>query len=149
MKNSHPSELDIQEYAVDKSVCSSALRTHIEFCESCLKQVNQYQVLFSELKKEPAAAFEFDLSELVIPKLPKANPVFSSDQFIAGFLIIFICSFITVPIYIFRTYILNLFSGVSPFFLYAIIGSAIAVVVFKTQEIYNNYQKQIRLLNFN
>jgi hypothetical protein len=148
MKNSHPSELDIQEYALDKSVCSTSLRAHIESCESCLKEVGQYQILFSELRKEPTAEFEFNLSALVIPKLPKPNPVFSTDRFIAGFLIIFTSCFITVPLYIFKAYILNMFSGVSPFFLYVMIGAASAIVVFKTLEVYKKYQKQIRLLNF-
>ena len=148
MKNSHPSELDIQEYALDKSACSTSLRMHIESCEICLKEVGQYQILFSELGKEPAAEFEFNLSALVIPKLPKPNSVFSADRFIAGFLIIFASCFVIVPVYIFKAYILNMFSGVSPFFLYVMIGTASVIVALKTLETYKKYQKQIRLLNF-
>ena len=148
MKNSHPSESDIQEYALNKFVCSTSLRTHIDSCEICLKEVGLYQILFSELRKESAAEFEFDLSALVIPNLPKATPVFSADQFIAGFLIFFTLCFVIIPLYIFNAYILNMFSGVSPFFLYVMICTASVIIGFKTLEVYKKYQKQLRLLNF-
>lgn len=149
MKNVHPAELEIQEYAADKSLCSADIKNHIDSCAGCQEEVNQYQVLFFELKKESPARFDFNLSSLVISRLPKANQGVPVDQFIAMFLVLFICSFVAVPMYIFRTYIYNMFSGISSFFVYAMIGSATAIIAYKTQEIYKKYQKQIQLLNFN
>ena len=149
MKETHPLELDLQEYAMDKSSRSAAVTDHIESCTICLDEVNNYLVLFSEIKKEPEKVFDFDLATLVVTQLPSPRAILSTDQFIAGFLIVFISCFVAVPAYLFRTYILYMFSGISPFFVYAMISSVTVIVIYKSLETYRNYQKQIRVLNLN
>jgi hypothetical protein len=147
--NIHPSEKEIQQFAIDKSGCNTTTIAHMESCVECMTEVSNYQLLFTEIRQQNKPAFDFDLSTLVLPQLPIAKSRLSPDQFISGFLIFFISCFIGVPVCLFNKYILNMFSDISPFFIYAIIGSATIIVIYKTLSMYRKYQKQMQLLNFN
>jgi hypothetical protein len=147
MINGHPREKEIQEYVLDRSVCSKDLIEHIESCQTCREEINVYQLLFTELKKEPKADFDFDVSELVMPLLPSREPLISADRFISGFLVIFISCCIGIPVILFNRNIIHLFSGISPVFVYAIIASAVLIISLNTLEMYKNYREQMRRLN--
>jgi hypothetical protein len=149
MNNIHFSEKEIQQYALDKSTCRPELIHHIESCPSCMKEVKNYQLIFTEIKQIPAAAFDFDLSGLVLGQLPKPAPYLTADRFIAGFLVIFICCCVGIPFILFRLYLLNMFSGIPPFFIYAIIISVSAVLIFKILDMYKKFHRQMQLINFN
>jgi hypothetical protein len=149
MNYSHPSELEIQEYAMDKSNCPATIIEHIESCTDCSAEVKAYEFLFVEIGQQPGPAFDFDLTELVVPQLHQARPRLSVDRFIAGFLVIFASCCIGTPVFLFRRNILYMFTGVPPFFIYAIIGSTSIIVIIKIMIMYKKYQSQMRFLNFN
>jgi hypothetical protein len=149
MNKSHPNQMEIQEYILDKSACGPGIIDHIESCVECLEEVRTLRFVISEIKQMPRPAFDFDLSALVIPKLLQPKPRLTADRFVAGFLVIFIFCFMAIPVFLFRQYILNMFYGVPPFFIYAIIGSASLIVLIKTLDIYDKYKIQMRLLNIN
>lgn len=149
MNNSHPSELEIQQYALDNSGCAVTLVDHIESCKHCKTEVDTYRHLISEVKRQHAPAFDFDLLDLVIPQLPRPTRRLSVDHIIAGFLVIFTCCCISIPVFLFRKNILNMFTGVPPFFIYAIIGSTSIIVLIKILLMYKKYLNQMRFLNFN
>jgi hypothetical protein len=149
MNNSHPSEKEIQQYAMDQSGCAAAIPDHIKSCEHCMAEVKTYWLLFSEINQQPKPVFNFDVSALVIPQLTDSGHLLSADRFIAGFLVLFISCFIGIPVFLFRLYILNMFSGIPPFFIYVIICSAFIIVLLQSLEMYKKYQKEMRLLNFN
>jgi hypothetical protein len=149
MNDSHPSELEIHEFVFEKLKSSPSVASHIGSCAHCLAVAKNYQLIISEINQQEAPAFDFDLPALVLAQLPAAGPLLKTDRFIAGFLVFFICCFIGAPVVLFRQYILNMFSGVSPFFVYASIGSAAVILIYKTLEMYRKYQKQMRLLNYN
>lgn len=147
--NTHASESDIQKYAMDKSGCPPALIAHIDSCEHCRNEVKAYQLLFSALTEQSGPAFDFDLSALVLPKLPVSRHRLSADRFVAGFLVVFVCSCVAIPVYLFRQYFLYMFSDISSFFIYAILCSVVIIIGFKTLKLYKKYQQQMRILNFN
>lgn len=147
MKNIHASEQAIQDYAIDGSGIPEEI-THIESCTECLSAVKTYQLLFTRIQEEPAAAFDFDVSGLVMARLPKPAPRLSADRFIAGFLLLFIGCFIAMPVIIFRQYILNMFSGIPPVIIYITIGSAICILSYTVWEMYRKYLKEMQMLNF-
>jgi hypothetical protein len=149
MNYSHPSELEIQEYALDKSECATAVTEHIESCTICSTEVKTYQLMFSEIKQQPAPAFDFNLSGLVIPQIKKSSSKFSVDNFIAGFLVLFASFCIGIPVFLFRKNILYMFTGVPSFFIYAIIGSTSIILIIKILLMYKKYQNQMRFLNIN
>jgi hypothetical protein len=148
MKHSHPSELQIQEYALDKSNCTTEVISHIESCAECSVDVKTYFLLFKKIADQPAPAFEFDLSTLVVSQLEHANPKLSVDHFVGGFLVIFSSCSIGIPLFIFRNNILYIFNGVPPFFIYSILGSTSVIVIAKILLMFKKYHNQIRLLNF-
>jgi hypothetical protein len=149
MTNSHPKEKEIQEYVLDRYSCSSDVIGHIESCAECLEEVKNYNLLFMELKQEPALSFGFDLTELVMPLLPSPEPLMTTDRFIFGFLVTFICLCIGVPVYIFWQNILYMFSGIPVYFIYVIIVSSSVVLLAKIWDMFKKYQNQMRILNFN
>jgi hypothetical protein len=149
MNNIHPSEKEIQQYALDKMDSNPEFITHIDSCSDCQAEVSSYQMLFSEIKEQPSAAFDFDVQELVLSKLPKTNTGLSTDDIIAGFLVIFTCSCIGIPVYIFRKIILNSFIDIPPFFIYSIIIGTTGILIIKILSLYKKFLKQIHLLNIN
>jgi hypothetical protein len=149
MNNIHPFEKEIQQYALAKSDADPEIITHIESCPDCQAEVSTYQMLFSEIKEQPSASFDFDLQELVLSKLPKTHTRLSTDDIIAGFLVIFTCSCIGIPVYIFRKIILNSFIDIPPFFIYSIVIGTTAILIIKILSLYKKFLKQMHLLNIN
>jgi hypothetical protein len=149
MNNSHPSEKEIQHYAFSKSGCPATLIDHIESCAHCHAVAETYQLVFTEIKNQPDPAFDFDISELVLQKLPRPASGFSAENFIAGFLIIFVCFCIGIPVFLFRHNILNMFSSIPSFFIYTIIGSTSVIISVNIGIMYKKFHTQMRFLNFN
>jgi hypothetical protein len=149
MNNIHPSEKEIQQYVVDKMDSNPVNITHIDSCSDCQAEVSIYQMLFSEIKEQPPASFDFDVQELILSKLPKTNTGLSTDDIIAGFLVIFTCSCIGIPVYIFRKIILNSFIDIPPFFIYSIIIGTTGILIIKILSLYKKFLKQMHVLNFN
>ena len=149
MNNIHPSEKEIQQYALDKMDSDPVIKAHVDSCSDCQAEVSTYQMLFSEIKEQPPVSFDFDVQKLVLAKLPKTNTGLSTDDIIAGFLVIFTCSCIGIPVYIFRKIILNSFIDIPPFFIYSIIIGTTAILIIKILSLYKKYLKQMHFLNFN
>ncbi len=149
MNHIHPSEKEIQQYALDKTDSDPVITTHLDSCPDCQAEVSTYQMLFSKIKEQPAAAFDFDVQELVLSKLPKTNTSLSPEDIIAGFLVIFTCSCIGIPVYIFRKIILNSFIDIPPFFIYSIIIGTTGILIIKILSLYKKFIKQMHLLNIN
>jgi len=149
MNNSHPSEKEIQQWAADPSGSSPVMNSHMQSCAQCKAEAEIYRLLFSKIKQQPAEEFDFDLSEMVLSQLPKAKTRLSVDNLIAGFLLVFTCCCIAIPVWLFRQNILNMFSDIPPFFIYTIIGSTSIIFLVKIGSLYKKFQNQMRLLNYN
>ena len=59
MNNIHPFEKELQQYALGKSDVNLEITAHIESCPDCQAEVSTYQMLFSEIKEQPSASFDF------------------------------------------------------------------------------------------
>jgi hypothetical protein len=149
MNNIHPSEKEIQQYALDKMDSNPMIIAHIDSCSNCQAEVSTYQILFSEIKEQPSVSFDFDVEELVLSKLLKTKTGLSTDDIIAGFLVIFTCCCIGIPVYIFRKIILNSFTDIPPFFIYSIIIGTTGILIIKILSLYKKFIKQMHLLNIN
>ena len=149
MNHIHPYEKELQQYALGKSDPDPEVIAHIESCSDCQVEVSTYQMLYSEIKEQPPVSFDFDLRELVLSKLPKTITGLSTDDIIAGFLVVFTCSCIGIPVYIFRKIILNSFMDIPPFFIYSIIIGTTGILITKILTLYKKFLKQMHLLNIN
>ena len=144
----HPKEEDIQQYAMVKSACASEVIQHIESCTHCMEEVETYRILFSGIRQQPASGFDFDVSALVLSQLPETKSRLSTDNVIAGFLVVFIFSCIAIPLYLFRKSLAGMFTDIPPFFIYAIVVSTSVFLLYKIISIYKKYQNQIQMINF-
>jgi hypothetical protein len=144
----HPKEEDIQQYAMAKAACAFEVSQHIKSCSRCLEEVETYKLLFSGIGQQPAPAFDFDVSALVLSQIPETKSRLTADNVIVGFLAIFIFCCIAIPLYFFRKSLAGLFSDIPPFFVYAIAFSTGIFLVYKILSIYKKYQHQMRLINF-
>ena len=149
MNNIHPSEKEIQQYVLEKMDSNPEIIAHIDSCSACQAEVSTYQMLFSEIREQPSASFDFNVEELVLSKLPKTKTGLSTDDIIAGFLVIFTCSCIGIPVYIFRKIILNSFIDIPPFFIYSIIIGTTGILIIKLLSLYKKFLKQMHFLNIN
>jgi hypothetical protein len=149
MNNYHPADSDIQQYALDKNSCAKELVSHIETCSFCQEALTQYRLLFSGIREQEKPVFEFDVQALILNHLVTENSVTRADRIVGAFLVLFAFSIVGIPLYLFRTNILNVFAGISPFFIYSILICASLFVSYKSLELYFNYKKQMRFLNIN
>ena len=147
MKFIHPSELEIQECALSKSECPTAILKHIESCADCSAEVQAYKLLFSEIDRQTAPVINFDISTLVIPQLTRTRTRMTVERFIAGFLMIFAACCIGIPVFIYRRNILYMFNAIPPFFIYAIIGSTSVIIIIKIMLLLYSTNKKI-IINF-
>ena len=79
MITKHLSDFDIQQWVLDKSNCDANIIEHIQECEHCKMKVETYQLLFSEIKEQPKPAFDFNLSEIILPQISPAQPTSQSN----------------------------------------------------------------------
>jgi len=70
MTTKHLSESEIQQYATDKMSCSAQITDHMRNCRSCRDEAATYEMIFSKIKQDSQPAFDFDLSALVMNRLP-------------------------------------------------------------------------------
>ena len=152
MTAKHLSDVELQQYALDKSNCTMGSITHINACASCQAEAAAYLVLFSRIKDQPKPVFDFDLSALVLEQLPNPIPAQSNRVWrfsLSAWLLAILCMVIVgVPLYLFRINLWNMFAGISGVSTYIIFATAIFIVLFRILKMYKKYQRQMESLNF-
>ncbi|MRG48585.1 hypothetical protein GFS24_25940 [Chitinophaga sp. SYP-B3965] len=137
----HLTDMEIQEYVLDKATCSPDIVAHMKTCDTCREVAGAYEVLFVGMKAQEAAVFDFDVSALVLRELHRKErkpiPVFAM-------LISILCA---GGCYFFRNDIYGLFTGIPPLLLYFIIVSTAAVALFLLADMYKGYQQKMTILN--
>ena len=73
MITNHLSEHELQQYALNKPDCDKNIIAHAESCKDCQANVQAYLQLFSVIREQPKPAFDFNLQELVLQKIPQAK----------------------------------------------------------------------------
>jgi hypothetical protein len=147
MTKGHLSETETQQYALDKSCCNADIVEHVQSCASCQANAEAYLQLFSSLREQPKPSFGFDLSNLVLPQLATSKSKFSLNGFFIYLLVFVSVAAIAIPAYLFKKYLLSMFTGVLPMTIYLILITAIAILIFQSLEMYRKYQKQMNALN--
>ncbi len=146
MKINHPSESEIQQYALDRTASESQVIQHIDTCEACRLIAQNYMHLFTAIQEQPKAYFDFDLASLVLQQLPDRKYRFSLNLF---FPYVFAsCGLITLGflIYKFRIFILNLITGNFSITMYLVLLIPLFVLVFQSMDMYRRYRNQMSIL---
>src|ERR1700748_1405163 len=141
MSGVHPSDMELQQYVLDKLVCPADVLAHIDACAGCQAAVAAYRLLFGGLEEQPRPAFNFDASALVMEAImseagraPKAEGRQRSGgmehQLSAGrgpvveriTMAVIIALVGGIPAWLFRKNAFYVFTGVSAVFLYLMLG---------------------------
>ena len=173
MNGVHPSDMELQQYVLDRSACLPDTLAHLDWCAECQAGIAVYGVLFGELKQQPGAAFDFDVEALVLERVAgiarppategmgaamagtgaeagagaEAGVTRTSRYFKWGMAaIIFVVS--VVPAWLFRKNAFYVFTGVSAFFLYLMLGAALMIVLLRIMAMYKKYQRRMEALQF-
>jgi len=146
MKTEHLSEIEGQQYVLNKTNCERNIIEHIESCAECAAEAENYRLMFAAIKQQPKPVFDFDVSQLVLARLPQSKSSFSLN-FLFYFLFAVALGSIGLLAYVFRQYLLKIFTGILPMVMYMIITITVAILIFQGIEIYRKYQKQMRSLN--
>jgi len=146
MKNNHLTDIDIQTFVLQKENCDIAIVEHIAQCDSCKMEVEQYKILFEEIKQQEQPIFDFDLSDLVMAQLPQPKHVFENTLIYSTvFATIIVMS---IVFYFLRDNLLGMVKVITPIFIYLIITAALTLSIFLCIDMYMKFQKRMNALNF-
>jgi hypothetical protein len=148
MLDNHLTDEEVQNYVLDRDSIETRVSVHVQRCEACKARVETYQLLFTALGEQPAPAFEFNLSELVMAKLPSPEARTSRDTIFVYLLSISSILLMAIALYIFRKDIIELVPDPTPLLGYLIIPAVITVLVLSCIDMYKNYQNKMNSLDF-
>ncbi|HXB42572.1 MAG TPA: hypothetical protein VNV85_00870 [Puia sp.] len=147
MTTKHLSETEMQQYALDKSGCGTEIEEHMQSCAMCRAEAQAYQQIFTSIGEQPKAVFGFDLSTLVLQQIVRNESKFSINGLFIYILVFVALSASAVAAYLFRKYLVNMFTGILPMTMYLILITALGILIFQSFEMYRKYQKQMSILN--
>ncbi len=156
MKTNHLSESEIQEFVVDKTNCQPEVIAHMHLCEYCQTKAHAYELVISEIKQAPNPKFEFDVSALLLSRLPdyesnsKRSPVIYYMIISILFLLMGTASYLCrVPLEnIYKKYVYQIVAGLSKGLIYTILAATLFILLFQSFELYKRYRRKLDDLNF-
>ena len=110
----HLTDDEVQQYAIDKRGCEKGIAEHIHLCEECRSKVEVYQLLITEIKQQSQPAFDFDLSKIVLQKLPSSKTSIANDYALIWIFSFMGIAFLGGTIYFFQSYF-DLFEGIKQY----------------------------------
>lgn len=142
MKKKHINEIEIQQYVLRKDDCDINIIEHINHCQKCKAEVEIYQLLFAEIKKQPDPVFEFDIANLVMQQLPEKQN-FSFDKYLVALLSGVSITVLSISIYLIYQYFPTLFTGISSMQLSLIMVTTFLISIFIYIDMNRNFKNQM------
>ena len=146
MVTKHLTDDEVQLYVLDRHTCEKRIAEHIHFCEECRAKAEVYQLMITGIKQQPRPAFDFNLSELVLPQLPSSGEK-TTDRLLLWILICIGFGFMGTALYYFEGSLIFLFKGIAAIFIYLIIISAATVFTWVFIDMYKKYDREMKLLD--
>jgi len=146
MNISHASDIEIQQYALDKTTYEAGVVEHVSACEVCRMKAENYLLLFSALKEADRPVAEFDVAAAVLAALPvlPVQPVrkrsFSlSDRFV--YMIAFAAfGFLGVLVWLLRRDFFGAFDGLTAVAVLVLLIPVIGVLLWQCYDWYKKYK---------
>ena len=146
MKEKHLTDQEIQEHALGTPGYASTFTEHLQTCEACSLKVESYKQVFVGIKRQAAAEFDFDLSALVISKIDEKGMAQSSINLFWLWGIAATIPLLLV-VYSFGAYLSALFTSVPDMGFYVAASTALVLLIFLGNEIYQKYKRQLNSLD--
>ena len=147
MKTEHLTDSEIQIYAYSQADSEPEIIKHVLSCESCRAKARSYRQLLHEIKEQRAPAFDFNLPDLVLARLSKEKSPVRETKTLLYLTIPGVLAILAIPAYLYREYLLILFTGISAIFLYITGVTALVIFIFQSMEAYKQYQRKSNALN--
>jgi hypothetical protein len=143
----HPSETELQEFALGKMKSEAKIDAHIQLCDECKSAVATYRLLFTAIGEQEKPAFDFNISELVLQKIKSPEKDHSMDSliFCIGFAVL---ALLGIAGYWYREFLSGLLIGFGSLFMYLLVATAIIILAFQCVDIYKRYQYKIKSIDF-
>jgi len=141
----HLTDDEVQQYVVDKQYCEVKIVEHIHLCEECRSKVEVYRLLITNIRQQPQPAFNFNLSELVVQRLPLSKEK-RSDGLLLWILLFIGIGSMGAILYYFEISFVYLFRGIAAIFIYLIIITALTVITGLFIAMYKKYNSEMKLL---
>lgn len=147
MKDIHLSDLNIQEFVLNRSDSQVDTLTHLETCGHCRTKADQYRLLVSSIEGQAKPKFDFNLTELVLASVittktyKRINAIVYSLSAL-GLLVI------VLVLLLFMENATVIFDGFKKITLYLLFVTTLVIAGFLGLEIYTGYTKKIKALKF-
>ncbi len=147
MKNRHLTDLEIQEYAFDRSDCEASISEHIQACEVCTKRVGAYLFLATSLKDQQEPVLDYNLSALVIAQLPAEKSNQTSSDYLLPITVCFSISLMLLTLYLFKDALQNILSATLEPQRYFIMSTILFITMALVLDIISRFKKKMNLLD--
>ena len=144
----HPSEAELQQFALERSDSEVSVVEHISSCEQCKATVTIYQQLVLSIGQQEKPSFDFNLAQLVLNQIPSPKKSYSRDNSIF-YTIAFVVTVLSgIICYWFSGFFAGLLLSFGSLFMYLLAATAMAILIFQGLDIYKRYQHKIKVLDF-
>lgn len=147
MIEKHPSEAELQEFALNQANTEKEAVEHIAKCEQCKVAIASYRALFTGIQQQTLPAFDFNLSALVLAQLPKAKRSSMKEKFLSYLGVVVALTLVGISAYIFWDYATAVFEGIAPILIYLIITAVAIIITGSSLDLYKTYQKKMSSLD--
>jgi hypothetical protein len=142
----HLTDVEVQQYVVDRQHCEMRIVDHMHVCGDCKLKAEIYQSLVTGITQQPPPTFNFDLSELVVQQLPLPKEK-ASDRFLLRLLLFIGIAVVGGGVYFFEGSFVYLFKGVAASLIYLIVITAVTVSIGLFIDMYKKYNNEMKLLD--
>jgi len=141
----HLTETEIQDCALGTAGLDQI--EHLSSCPLCDSEVANYRVILATMDELPQPQLDFDVTELVISRLPQP-PVTSPTPGERWVYVIacFVLALLFAPLYLYRNDLLKMTRDVQPMALCLVGLTALVILVFHVREMYREHLKKLNAL---
>ena len=127
MITKHPTEEELQQFALTSSNTEITIIKHVQLCEQCQTQIANYRLMFSGIKEMEKPVFDFEVAQLVLPQINQRK--YSWEKWFFYFVAVAIIGITGVVWYLFGQSITDLFTGLGSLFVFLITMAGVIISV--------------------
>ncbi|WP_295720127.1 hypothetical protein [Mucilaginibacter sp.] len=146
MSSYHPSDNDLQQYALEGTFAGEDIAAHAQGCAACSAKLANYRLLTQQMSTMQKPAFDFNLAQLVLGQLPAPKAEF---PWITVLGVALTMIFLATVSLVFGSYLVLLFKSLPALFVAILTSSAVAVFGGVLNTIIKEHHDQMKKLDFN
>jgi hypothetical protein len=145
MSSYHPSDNELQQYALDGTFDGQDVAAHAQSCAACSAKLANYRLLNQQMGILGKPTFDFNLADLVLQQLPAPKAEF---PWIAVLGVTLTMIFLAAISLLFGSYLVQLLQNLPALFATILAASAIAVFAGMLNTMIKEHHDQMKKLDF-